>query len=334
MDSLTTSPLTIYALVIASGIGLAFIVRLLLDYLERRFNQLETQSLNLIIIRAIKAPLYLTILFLTLVVLIFFLDLSPYTQQLCNQLILTILLFIWFGAALNTTGQIVQAATVRFERKYHANVVDTAPFLSSILKTLFFIFSLYLFFLIWHLDLTPLIAFMSIIGAALSFAARDTIGNIISGVSIFVSRPFKVKDYIIINEDLSGQIYEIGLQQTKLVTPENNIVIIPNTQLVTKPLTNINTLKTNTRHPISFSVPAGADLPAVYKILNRAASANKWLAPGTKPLIHLKDFTPTQANLEIIVYLEKPAYQNKVTHQILTQSNQDLVKAGIIIPKT
>jgi len=87
------------------------------------------------------------------------------------------------------------------------------------------------------LNVTALIAGLSIAGVIAGFAARDSLENFISGVTILVDKPFKVGDYIEI-DDQYGQVDEITLRSTRIRTVRNETMVLPNTLMITQQLVN------------------------------------------------------------------------------------------------
>ncbi|MGI9056838.1 MAG: mechanosensitive ion channel family protein [Pyrinomonadaceae bacterium] len=80
------------------------------------------------------------------------------------------------------------------------------------------------------LNITSLIAGLGIAGLALGFAAKDTLSNIVAGIFIFWDRPFYIGDLVEI-EDEYGEVQEITLRTTRIVTPDGIMVSIPNSNI-------------------------------------------------------------------------------------------------------
>ena len=69
------------------------------------------------------------------------------------------------------------------------------------------------------------------------FGSSQTINNVAAGFYVLLSRPFRVKDYVRIG-DVEGQVEEIGINYTKLYTPSFNLLLIPNTQVMSNRVLN------------------------------------------------------------------------------------------------
>lgn len=103
----------------------------------------------------------------------------------------------------------------------------------------------------FNIDVTALLAGLSIAGIALGFAARDTLENFISGVTILLDRPFRVGDRLEI-EDTYGRVEEITLRSTRIRTQRDEIMVVPNTQMINQKLINHSMLGT-----VRVDVPFG-----------------------------------------------------------------------------
>ena len=91
--------------------------------------------------------------------------------------------------------------------------------------------------IISYLSNDPIVAASigTISGLIVGFASQNIVGNIIAGLYLALTRPFKLGDEITAFSN-TGIIFDIGLISTKLYTPDNKIVLVPNSSLVTTTL--------------------------------------------------------------------------------------------------
>src|SRR6185436_8198092 len=87
------------------------------------------------------------------------------------------------------------------------------------------------------INILPALAGLGIAGIALGFAAQDTVANVISGFLIFWDKPFVVGDYVSV-QDQYGRVDEITLRTTRVRTPSNSYVVIPNRKIIESTLIN------------------------------------------------------------------------------------------------
>jgi MscS family membrane protein len=89
-----------------------------------------------------------------------------------------------------------------------------------------------------EVNLTALIAGLSIGGLALALAAQDTVKNLISTALIFVDHPYQLGDYIIA-AGVEGTVVEIGFRSTRIMMIDSSIITIPNNNIINNEITNL-----------------------------------------------------------------------------------------------
>ena len=83
---------------------------------------------------------------------------------------------------------------------------------------------------IFEVDVTALIAGLSIGGLALALAAQDTVKNLFGSLTIFLDRPFQIGDWINFS-GINGTVEEVGFRSTRVRTFEGSLVYVPNGKL-------------------------------------------------------------------------------------------------------
>ena len=107
------------------------------------------------------------------------------------------------------------------------------------------------------IDTTSLIAAFSVVGLAVSLAVQNTLTNVAGGLMLLLSKPFEIGDYIETGSH-SGTVVELGLSYTKLKTPDNKVISIPNGDLSN---TRITDYSTNDTRRLEFKFTASYDAP-------------------------------------------------------------------------
>ena len=87
------------------------------------------------------------------------------------------------------------------------------------------------------IDVTGIIALASVLSLAVSLSVQDLLTNIIGGFTLLYTKPFKSGDFVEIAAE-SGTVAEIGMTYTKLTTPDNKIIYIPNRSVVSADIVN------------------------------------------------------------------------------------------------
>ena len=112
-----------------------------------------------------------------------------------------------------------------------------------------------------------IIALLGSAGIAIGLALQGTLTNLAGGVLILVTKPFKVGDYII-SQGGEGQVSNIGVVYTTLVSADNRKIVIPNGTLSNEPMTNVTGMGKR-RVDISVGIGYTADLKKAKEILQR-----------------------------------------------------------------
>lgn len=120
------------------------------------------------------------------------------------------------------------------------------------------------------IDVTGVIALASVLTLAVSLAVQNTLANVIGGFQLLYTHPFHSGDFVEIAGQ-SGTVQEIGLTYTKLATPDNKAVSIPNSAVTSAQIINYSALGIR-RVDISASASYDAPVQKVLDTLREAAA--------------------------------------------------------------
>lgn len=112
------------------------------------------------------------------------------------------------------------------------------PILRKLTQLLLWILVLIPVLNLLEVNLTALIAGLSIGGLALALAAQDTVKNLISTLLIIVDHPYKLGDYIKA-AGVEGTVVEIGFRSTRMMTTDSSIITIPNSNMINDQIVNL-----------------------------------------------------------------------------------------------
>ncbi len=139
-----------------------------------------------------------------------------------------------------------------------------------------------------NIDMTSLVAMLSVGSLGVTLAAEDILGNVAGGLVILSSHPFSLGDFVEVS-GTSGTVHEIGLNHTKLVTPDGLMVMLPNKELASSQMINYSTLG---RRRITWKVSASYDAPteAVKEACRRALAATEGILEDPAPSVYLTEY--------------------------------------------
>ncbi len=114
------------------------------------------------------------------------------------------------------------------------------------------------------------------IGIAVGFAAQDILKNVFGGFMIILDRPFQVGDKIEVG-NYYGEVLAIGLRSSRIVTPDDSIVSIPNGELMNKAVSNANASALDCLVVAEIFLPMDVDVEAVKRIAYKAAVSSRYV---------------------------------------------------------
>ena len=114
------------------------------------------------------------------------------------------------------------------------------------------------------MDVTALIAGISVAGVGVGLAMQGILGNLFAGLTIIFTKPFRVNEYIEILT-VQGQVVQIELLSTTLVHGDRSRVVIPNRKIVGEILHNYGTIR---QLDLSVGVAYGTDLGAAFQAIS------------------------------------------------------------------
>lgn len=130
---------------------------------------------------------------------------------------------------------------------------------------------------------TSIIAVLGTAGLAIGLSLKDSLSNLASGILIVVLKQFRKGDIVTLNS-ITGRVQDVNLFQTKLTTLDNQLVILPNSMVVSAPIINVNANPTR-RMDLIFSVSYTSDLDKAKCILEEIFNAEEIVLKEPKPLI-------------------------------------------------
>jgi len=142
------------------------------------------------------------------------------------------------------------------------------PFISSTTSIILKGAVLFVIASILGADLTGLVAILAAAGFAVGMALQGSLGNFASGILILTLKPYKVGDWIQV-EDKFGRVEEIGIFSTDVLTPGNKILIIPNSKITDSVVTNYSE-KGMIRLELEVTMPYAESFPKVKNIIKTA----------------------------------------------------------------
>jgi small-conductance mechanosensitive channel len=284
------------------------------------------------LVEYLTKPLVLTTVTLALMLAVSAYPLPQGLHSATLSLLATILLFSWLRANMRAARivlELIASNSGRFE------VVEerTIPVFSMTIKILLIGLAAYIFMLIWGINPTAWLASAGVIGIAVGFAAKDTLANLFSGISIVADAPYKIGDYVVIDTGERGKVTHVGMRSTRILTRDDVEVTIPNAVIANAKIVNESGgpwVKHRIRVPVG--VAYGSDVEAVCNLLEETARAHPSVVKQPAPRVRMRAFGTSSLDFELLAWIDHPQLRGLIRHELLIVIYKALNENEIVIP--
>ena len=138
------------------------------------------------------------------------------------------------------------------------------------------------------IEVTSLVAVLSVIGLAFSLALQNFLSNVAGGMQLLASHPFKPGDFVEAGS-CSGTVTDVGMFYTKLTTVDNKLVQIPNSTIVSANIINYSAQPTR-RVEVKVSASYDAPTDKVLAVLRKMVEDHPLTLADPEPMIHVDDY--------------------------------------------
>jgi len=331
-DMLQAHPFLLAAVLVAIGYLVGKLLKILIHRLLDLLRRKDKSELDYQIVHYLTTPVLQTTVTFAIVLALATLDFPGAIEHFLVKVCITALLLFWGRAWFRATSAILKALEADRER-FHLFQPRTVPLYEMGIKLVLVGLFVYLFLLVWDIDATAWVASAGIIGIAVGFAARDTLANLISGVSIVADAPYKIGDYIVLDSGERGVVSSLGIRSTRLITRDDVEVSIPNAVIGTAKIVN-ESGGPYVRHRIRIPVGVAydSDVDKVIEVLERIAAENEFVVDEPSPRVRIRGFGESSINVELLGWIRRPADRGLTVHQLSRDIIRQFRAEGIEIP--
>ena len=179
------------------------------------------------------------------------------------------------------------------------------------------------------IDTSGLTALITSLGVCVGLAVNGALANLAGGVMIIITRPFRLDDFIEAC-GYSGTVEDIHITMTKLRTPDNKVVYIPNGTLSTSSVINYS-MKDTRRVDFTFSIGYSADFAKAKAILENICSSHELVLQDPAPTVRMSAHSASSIDIVTRVWVKSEDYWT-VNFDILETVKREFDANGIEIP--
>src|SRR5690606_16598755 len=133
-----------------------------------------------------------------------------------------------------------------------------------------------------------ILASSGLIIAILGFAIRNVLADVLSGLAIGLEAPFRIGDWVQFDPEIKGRVTEIGWRTTRIRTPNDTYMILPNSQISRQMLTHYSARRKQYQAELDITLGQQISIADGKRLLYDAAlstSPTELLGPSQKPVV-------------------------------------------------
>lgn len=277
-------------------------------------------------------PLYYTLVVLGINAGLDLMPLSDNLRILSQRIFHTLNILVWLIFLIRLC-TLVLNRIAGLTHKYAFIQHRTVTLFDNLAKIIIFGAGIYFVFVIWNIDMTAWLASAGIAGIAIGFAAKDTLSNLFSGVFIIADAPYKVGDYVVLDNIGRGKVTNIGLRSTRILTRDDIEVTVPNSIIGNSTIINQSGGPyEKMRVRLKIGVAYGSDVEKVSKSLQKVAEEEPQVCRVPAPRVRFRLFGPSSLDFELLFWVDHPEYRGRVLDALNTKVYKMLNTENIEIP--
>ena len=179
------------------------------------------------------------------------------------------------------------------------------------------------------IDTSGITALIASLGVCIGLAVNGAVSNLAGGVVILVTRPFKVDDYIEA-QGISGTVEDIHMICTKIRTPDNKVIYVPNGSLANGNIINY-TEKETRRLELKFSIAYDSDYEKAKALIWDVVTSHELVLSDPTPFVRMTEHADSAITVTARVWTKNSDYWN-VNFDLLESVKKALDDNGIEIP--
>ena len=178
-----------------------------------------------------------------------------------------------------------------------------------------------------------LVLFSGLFGAGLGFGLQGLFADVVGGLLTIVERPYQIGDKITMGGHY-GEVKDIGLRVTRLVTPDDTLVSVPNGSIFQNPVANVNAGNLEMMVMIDLFIDPSSDTHQAMQILREALLTSQYIRLSEKHpyVILMKDF-PFYKRIRAKGYANDFRYEFIFETDVTKRAWQEFRRTGIMPPR-
>ncbi len=337
MEADSLEKIIVVILIIAGTLLALMLAKRFLMTTAKKITRRTKNNLDDAILNALNLPIYLGIILLGIGLI-----LAQFNGTILDSMGINVAFFMvyWFLGYL-----VVYRLVVNLSQWYQTDIAhhtettldeQIIPFARRIVLIVVTIVAIIILLGHFNVNSSTISAFITTLGIgslAIALAAQATLGDIFSGFMIMLDRPFRIGDRIELRElQTWGDVKDIGLRSTRILTRDNRFVVIPNSVIAANPIVNHSLPSNMYRVQAEVGVAYGLDIDEVRKVLVDAVLAQDWVMKDKPVEALFLEFQDSGLLFRVRCWIETYEETRRTIDKLNTVIYKALSEAGMEIP--
>ncbi|MCL2760948.1 MAG: mechanosensitive ion channel [Desulfuromonadales bacterium] len=181
-------------------------------------------------------------------------------------------------------------------------------------------------------DIFSLITAFGIGSLAIGMAAKETLGNMMSGLTIILDRPFRIGDRIQLTTGQSGDVVDIGIRSTKIRAVDNTFIIIPNSDLCNRIVVNQAYPDTKSQGRVVLGIEYGNDVEKAKSVMLNAVAEIHEVLSDPPAAVFFTAFNDSSLQMTLLFWVDNYRTLFAITDKVNSLLIKRLPENGINMP--
>jgi small-conductance mechanosensitive channel len=261
-----------------------------------------------------------------------------FLSETAKEILAAVYFILYLFVAVSATWRVGDAAVDWYIEKRRdqldENLVDQAvPLLKRLSHIALIIVGGFVLAGYFHINVLSISAALGLTGFAVALAAQDTIANIISGLVIMFDGPFKIGDRIEVSGlDTWGDVVEIGIRSSKVLTRDNRLVIVPNSTIVDSAVVNYSLPDTTYRLQSDIGIGYTMDIAKVQVLIKDTVRQLESVLPDKPVDVWFTEFGDSSMTFRVRWWVASYAEKRRSTDSVNAAIQELAEREGIDMP--
>ncbi len=181
------------------------------------------------------------------------------------------------------------------------------------------------------INLSSLTVFGGLVGVGIGFGLQNITQNFMSGIIILLERPIKKGDIVQVGET-SGRVLDIKARSTLILTRDDVVMIVPNSDFITKQVVNDSFSGDKLRMHVEIGVAYGSDVDKITEVLMEVALSHEKILKSPPPTVVLKSFGDSSLNFNLRIWTQELWFFDILLSELRYEIVRKFKEHGVTIP--